>query len=545
MVYVKEFMVYGPIKIEMFFSLIFIDITQHTRLRVINLSLIFTNHFTLLKTMSHTNTDQVSLDPTTLHDTESVDESNVELDKLIDTHIKLFDEWIDMAKLKKQKYQEQGIRFLLQKELEPKPIRGCKGGIVADEMGLGKTVMTLGLIISHKVKHTLIVVPPALLEQWETECMRLLGHTPLVYHGTKKNDKPIHMSPIVITTYGTLSSDNGENLLTQFSWSRVIFDEAHRLRNPKAIVHKAALRLKSSYYWCLTGTPIQNKLLDIISLCKIIKISGADSLHINDLDWVIENFMIKRTKKQVNIELPPINIEDISVDWITDEESNLAHDLHSMMNFTNITTANVNKLVYLLSTSTLPALMRMRQVCTMPLSMYSAIQRMIDEGVVDQSDIDIGIRGTSKMSSVVAKLKENKDNGNKKIVFTHFKMETTYLTMKLETLGFKVASIGGSTTRSQREAILMDNSLDVLILQINTASEGLNLQTYNEVYFTAPHWNPSIEDQAIARAHRIGQTKPVFVYRFYMKGFGEDSKSIDQYILLIQQNKRTLTQIFQ
>ena len=116
--------------------------------------------------------------------------------------------------------------------------------------------------------------------------------------------------------------------------------------------------------------------------------------------------------------------------------------------------------------------------------------------------------------------------------------------MKLESMGFKIASIGGSTTHSKRETILSDTTLDVLILQINTAAEGLNLQIYNEIYFTSPHWNPSIEDQAIARAHRIGQKKQVFVYRFIMNGFGNQSLSIEQYIMIIQQKKRLLSKVF-
>ena len=97
----------------------------------------------------------------------------------------------------------------------------------------------------------------------------------------------------------------------------------------------------------------------------------------------------------------------------------------------------------------------------------------------------------------------------------------------------------------ERDAIMTSHEFDAIILQIQTSCEGLNLQQYSEIYFTSPHWNPSVEDQAIARAHRIGQTQSVEVFKFVMKGFGEDSKSIDQYIHIIQELKRDIAKIFQ
>jgi|AntAceMinimDraft_18_1070375.scaffolds.fasta_scaffold43195_1 transcription termination factor 2 len=465
--------------------------------------------------------------------------------KLISSGLKKFNNWLSLSKLDKKQYQEDGVKFLLEREYDDEPYRGCRGGIIADEMGLGKTIMTLGLILTHQVKHTLIVVPTALLGQWETEIMRLLGHTPFVYHGNNKKTKTLDESPVVITTYGTLSGSFGENPLTRFRWSRVIYDEAHRLRNMSTKAHKSAVSLNTTYTWCLTGTPIQNKMFDLISLCHILQINDAGNLDIHDMDWLISRFVIKRTKADVGIDLIPIIEKNITVDWKTDEETNMACDLHSTLGFTGVTMGNVNKIINLLSSSTLPSLIRMRQMCILPKTMSTAVEKLVRTGMLDEDDVSQGIEGTSKMDAVIKQVSENRDNGEKKIIFTHFKMEMSYLRSKLsEELGLNVACIEGATSYSDREEYVTSMEYDVLILQINSACEGLNLQHYTEVYFTSPHWNPSVEAQAIARAHRIGQKKQVKVYRFIMNGFGHDTKSIEQYILEIQDMKKEWMKIF-
>ena len=459
--------------------------------------------------------------------------------------INIFKDWLLKANLDIKTYQEDGVRFLLEREYDDEPFRNCKGGIIADEMGLGKTIMTLGLILSHRLEHTLIVVPTVLLGQWENEIIRLLGHYPYVYHGSKKHTKSIRESPVVITTYGTLSGSYGYNALTSFRWNRIVYDEAHRLRNEETKVHTVAKKLNTTYIWCLTGTPIQNKTFDLVSLCKILQVSEPKNLDIHDMDWLIDKFVIKRTKKQVGIDLLPVIYKNTMVDWNMDEELNMACDLHSTLQFTGVTMGNVNKITKLLSTSTLPKLIRMRQMCILPMTMQNSVDKLIKEGMLDESDVIEGINGTSKMDAILKQLKENKNDGEKKLIFTHFKLEMNHLMNKISNdLNLKVACIQGSTTQSLREEYITSLEYDVLILQINSSCEGLNLQLYTQVYFTSPHWNPSVESQAIARAHRIGQNKQVTVYRFIMNGFGIYTKSIEQYILEVQTMKRKWMRIF-
>jgi len=150
-----------------------------------------------------------------------------------------------------------------------------------------------------------------------------------------------------------------------------------------------------------------------------------------------------------------------------------------------------------------------------------------------------GTKGHSKMDSVIQKIVERKDNGNKKIVFSNFHGEIDYLKNSLSKEGLIVEYIDGRVSKRQRKAIL-GNIVDVLIIQIKTGSEGLNLQNYNEVYFVTPDWNPQTEQQAIARCHRIGQTKKVEVFRFVMSPYHEEGSNIEMYSEQVQVNKREI-----
>lgn len=137
---------------------------------------------------------------------------------------------------------------------------------------------------------------------------------------------------------------------------------------------------------------------------------------------------------------------------------------------------------------------------------------------------------------------ERKDNGSAKLVFCFYHMEIDILVKSIADMGLRVANFDGRTTHTTRQSLL-SSGLDVLVLQIKTGCEGLNLQQFNEVYFISPQWNPAVEDQAVARSHRIGQDKPVQVFSFNMEVFdAEDiySETMDDYIKGVQHFKRTL-----
>ena len=165
---------------------------------------------------------------------------------------------------------------------------------------------------------------------------------------------------------------------------------------------------------------------------------------------------------------------------------------------------------------------------------------MNDENIGrEDNSIEKGICGESKLTTACEKIIERKDNGNAKLVFCHYRGEIDAIREKLENNNMHVEVFDGRVKTSDRRKII-ESSCDVLILQINTGCEGLNLQQFNEIYFISPHWNPAVEDQAIARCYRIGQKKTTEVFRFVMGGFDgdEETTTLDQYSVEVQNVKR-------
>ena len=259
-------------------------------------------------------------------------------------------------------YQEEGVGWMVCRE------ESGGGGVLADEMGLGKTIQILGLICTNVVEHTLIVLPRALLEQWKTTIKKTMNHNALIYHnsGTTKINKitshTLSKSPIVLTTYGMLNS----YLLQNTQWDRIVFDEAHHLRNSKNKTFKLAHNIISPIKWLVTGTPIQNKRQDFYSLCRILRIPENIYTNPDNLATIAKDFILKRTKKLVGIHLPDLQQDIIHVDWQSDTERELAQDIHHNLSFSNIS----NSAGHLSSSSSspLPFLTYARQSCILPLS---------------------------------------------------------------------------------------------------------------------------------------------------------------------------------
>ena len=323
-----------------------------------------------------------------------------------------FQEWIQMAGLDPKDYQTDGVTRMLALENDDTP---QKGGFLADEMGLGKTIQMLGIIYANPQPKTLIVLPCALVDQWETEIIRLLGHRPLVYHGARKFERHLDKSPLVITTYNTLALRRSgdkfiQSPLLEVAWDRVIYDEAHHLRNQNTNTFKGANLVKTRINWFVTGTPVQNKLKDVYSLMQII---GLEKSQYTDTEFFrnfVNKHFIRRTKTEVGIDLPPVTKHLIQVDWEHDDELNIATDLHSTLDFSGINESNVDRFIAALSEHHLPALLRMRQVCLMTSLMSEQINRLVSAKVLTEDDVRAGMNRHSKMDAVMKTLTERKDN---------------------------------------------------------------------------------------------------------------------------------------
>jgi SNF2 family DNA or RNA helicase len=385
------------------------------------------------------------------------------------------------------------------------------------------------------------------MEQWALQIYKTTGHQPLIYHGASKKTitlEQLNGSLIVITTYGAVTFTEGRDnsLLHNVDWDRIIFDEAHHLRNRNTICHISADALSARFRWLVSGTPIQNKKADFYSLCAILKLSPMFYNNINNL---VRSYVLKRTKLEVGIQIADIHHIKNSVMWSNKQEQQLSEELHSVLNFSRVNPEKSDNKLFIASLfnkSKISVVLRAKQSCIYPALMSKKLESI--RGIISKNEYASykeAFSHTSKLDEVVKIVLDNKDNGSGKIIFCNFRDEIDEIATRLRHEGIdRVVTLDGRTNKSSRADILREKN-NVLILQIQTGCEGLNLQeNYSEIYFVAPHWNPSVEDQAIARCHRIGQNKDVYVHRFEMKSFDADTKCIDKYIGDVQEHKRIL-----
>ncbi len=508
--------------------------------------------------------------------------------------IGMFDEYIRKSGLESKTYQREGVEFCLRREAVASSSGGSvvRGGIIADEMGLGKTIVMMGLILANLAayRRTLIVVPVALIAQWVAQIKRTIIDTGVkpdltvfVFHGSagkrrvvlKMTRDGIEWWPrppkngggagsgraidIVITTYGCVAMEEPAkatpkkaaattattatlSLLT-FCADRVIFDEAHHMRNKNSRIFKGAMRVAATgsssrpSVWIVTGTPIQNKISDLKSLCYVLGFGMGDLISEEKRRVIRDEYVLRRTKVSVGMvaageataeaageaadvtcapRLQSLKHYKSQVPWGSENELALSREIHHQAR--NTTDRAERLKLYT----------RMRQMCVWPAllggtpdtessSYYGLSIEEYKAGVSKQSKIDRVI------ATMEAEAEAEATADRKSLVFCHYRREMTRLRDMLLRDGVvaiedDVAIIDGRVTARERERILAA-APKVLILQIRTCSEGLNLQSYSNVYFVSPHWNPCVEDQAIARCYRMGQTNGVRVFRFYMTDF--------------------------
>jgi SNF2 family DNA or RNA helicase len=421
-----------------------------------------------------------------------------------------------------------------------------RGGVLADEMGLGKTMVALALMLLHPKPRQLIVVPRMLLAQWRDIIKERLGHTALVFHGAAARNitqEILADAPIVITTYGMIAERKRPTttslLLAKQKWGRVVFDEAHHMRNRNYNFTGAAC-LKTEKLWLLTGTPIQNSRRDLQALWMLLGFSAAQFGQHGFERRLIENLVLHRTKKSVGISTLEPKIEEIECDWDNQGEQDLSDQFHSTLQcMLTKRLGTVRPSVSAFSRNTLCALVRCRQMCVAAGLLLDDLKGLESKWLAqapNQTTLPPPLpflRQGSKIGIVCDHLQKGlaskQEELRRKLVFCHYIGSMDMIEQGLlEGAGrHTVARISGKTTQRQRKQIL-DSLPDVLLLQIRTGCEGLNLQEYSDVYFVTPHWNPAVEEQAIGRCHRIGQTKRVRVFRFVMNNTGSDGISLDE-----------------
>ena len=442
-----------------------------------------------------------------------------------------FDAFLQKAHLSSPVHQREGLVWCAEKEQANK-----SGGIIADEMGMGKTILMLGLMVSNFKRHTLIVVPKSLLVQWTREIQDKLHHTPYVLYGSGKTKsltaEVLASKPIVLTTFGTCNTIgmSSESVLHKFKFDRVIVDEAHHLRNDKTKSHIAVDTLQKDVLWLLTGTPVQNKLQDLFSLLKLLKIPCDSYKKMDDLANIIKANMLMRKKAASSIVLPTLNKHVCGIKWKSADEQDCSKVFHQGYGTTS-SGRNIQDAYNGITKHRLVAILHAQMLCIGPQLLKRKMDKYCDENECDYSEgNDEFFSSTTKLDAVCDKIASNHvvNCTNKKLVFCHFRKEMDIIQDNIETKGtMSVAQYHGGLSSKQR-GMMIESSPDVLILQIKSGCEGLNLQQYNEVYFVSPTWNPSLESQALARCYRMGQQKETHVYRFYMEDFEEEEEASEE-----------------
>jgi SNF2 family DNA or RNA helicase len=310
-------------------------------------------------------------------------------------------------------------------------------------------------------------------------------------------------SPIVITTYHTCAvkrtlknADDAGCLLHKIKWNRVVFDEAHHLRN-KNNIYFGSFKLNAEIRWMVSGTPIQNKMKDFYNLCELLGMPSSYYADETSFEHLYRNFVLKRTKMDVGLALPQLIINNYDIEWADLDERILSQKIHQALAFAD---SKTRLQLYLFA----------RQCCILP--------SLLKGKTIAQDAFGVGVDfATSKLDAVISIILSRKDNGCGKLIFCHFREEIDLVVDRLKKGGMNnVCAFDGRSSTGSRNKMLSGN-YDAIVLQVQTGCEGLNLQKgFSEVYFVSPHWNPAVEDQAVARCHRFGQLNDVHVFRFCM-----------------------------
>ncbi|MBO3698716.1 DEAD/DEAH box helicase [Roseivirga sp. E12] len=414
------------------------------------------------------------------------------------------------------------------------------GGCLADDMGLGKTVQTLALLQSQKsegaIQTSLLIMPTSLIYNWQLEASKFTPNLKvLIYAGTQRDKNPEQFAnyDLVITSYGITRIDI--DILNSFYFNYVILDESQAIKNPGSLIAKSVGKLKSRHRLILTGTPLENSTMDLWSQLSFVNpgLLGAEKYFKNEfqlpiekkqdvqktrkLNVIIKPFILRRHKSQVAKDLPE-KIESVKFSEMSPEQAEKYEEVKSYYRnkiLDTIESSGIKKSQLLL----LQGLTKLRQIANHP--------RMVEEDFEGDS---------GKLEDIRYMIESALSEGHKILIFSQFVKHLTIVRKYFDDKGMSYAYLDGTTKDRQGQVDAFQNNKDIklFLISLRAGGLGLNLTEADYVFLLDPWWNPAIEEQAVDRAHRIGQKKTVFTYKFIARD------TVEEKILALQKNKLKL-----
>lgn len=421
------------------------------------------------------------------------------------------------------------------------------GGILADEMGLGKTLQTLAYLKAiagsrQAGSPSLIVCPTSLVFNWVEEARKFTPELRLVpLHGPQRHQRmqEVAQADVVVTSYSLIRRD--ADFYADITFDTVILDEAQHIKNRQTQNAQAVKAIRSRHRFVLTGTPLENSVLDLWSIFDFLMpgylggakdfreryelpiVKGKDEGVQRRLARRVRPFLLRRLKREVARELPE-KIEQIAYCELSDDQKGVYKQLleTSRQEIINASGAGGEQRSRLVAFN---ALLRLRQVC--------CDLRLLN---LQQEAADLAPSGKVELFNEL--LEEVLDGGHRAIVFSQFVKMLTFLRESLEARGIEYCYLDGSTV--DRAAVVnrfqSSSSVPLFLISLKAGGVGLNLSGADTVIHFDPWWNPAVEDQATDRAHRIGQTRVVTSYKLITRG------TVEEKILALQAKKRSLIQ---
>ncbi|MEN9570261.1 MAG: hypothetical protein RL172_1492 [Bacteroidota bacterium] len=417
------------------------------------------------------------------------------------------------------------------------------GGILADDMGLGKTVQALTMLQHYQAREgtlkALVICPTTLIYNWENEIRKFTPDlTWIIHHGSMRtrDTAVLQNANVIITTYGTLRSDI--QVLMKINYDYVVLDESQAIKNPASKVTKAACLLNAKNRVCMSGTPLQNNTFDVFAQMNFLNpgLLGSMEFFRNEFATPIDKFgeqeqkdhlrkllypfILRRTKEQVAKDLPEKTETILFCEM--EKEQRKIYDAYRNSYRDKIMGTIDQQGIDKSQLTILQGLMKLRQICDSPAIL---------------NEEDKYPNHSIKLDELTREITENIGE-HKALIFSQFLGMLALIKERLQQDGVSYEYFDGSTNINDRQKSIdnfqNNDSCRIFLISLKAGGVGLNLTAADYVYIVDPWWNPAVEQQAIDRTHRIGQTKNIFAYRMICVDTIEDK------ILQLQERKRKL-----